>query len=97
MKPGGPVFDRRWRESCQVGPVSKTKIGRLIAQHYLHQWPKEVQLAFGLTRRGRLIGVITYSAVVGEVRVRFGPEVWELSRLIIVDDVPTNAESFFIA
>jgi hypothetical protein len=92
MKPPGPVFDRAWRRSCQVAPINKKQIGELVKQHYLHAWPKEIQLAFGLKRRGKLLGVITYSSVVGEVRERFGLQVWELSRLIIVDRVPTNAE-----
>jgi hypothetical protein len=97
MKPQGPVFDRVWRRSCQVAPVNKKQIGDLIQQHYLHQWPKQIQLAFGLKRRGKLMGIITYSALIGETRERFGGDVWELSRLIILDRVPANAESFFIA
>lgn len=97
MKPAGPVFDRAWRTSCVVAPINKNQIGSLINQHYLHEWPRDIQLAFGLKRRGKLIGVITYSTVTGETRQRFGPDTWELSRLVVIDRVPTNAESFFIA
>ncbi len=96
MKPEGAVFDGAWRRSCSVAPVNRKQIGELVKQHYLHEWPNDVQLAFGLKRRGKLLGVITYSTVVKEMKARFGDQVWELSRLIIVDRVPTNAESYFI-
>lgn len=96
MKPEGAVFDRAWRRSCTVAPVNRKQIGDLVNKHYLHAWPRDVQLAFGLKRKGKLLGIITYSAVVNELKARFGDQVWELSRLIIVDRVPTNAESFFI-
>ncbi len=68
-----------------------------MKKHYLHEWPKNIQIAFGLKRKGKLIGVITYSTIVNELKSRFGEKAWELSRLIIIDRVPTNAESFFIA
>lgn len=97
MKPAGAVFDATWRRSCHVGPINKRHIGDLIRQHYLHDWPKNVQLAFGLRRRRQLLGVTTYSGAVGETLDRFGSDSWELSRLVIIDRVPTNAESFFIA
>ena len=96
MKPDGAVFDRAWRRSCTVAPVNRKQIAELVHQHYLHAWPRDIQLAFGLKRKGKLLGVITYSGVVNELKTRFGDQVWELSRLIVVDRVPTNAESFFI-
>lgn len=96
MKPEGAAFDRMWRRSCTVAPVNRKQIGGLVNQHYLHEWPRDIQLAFGLKRRGKLLGVVTYSSVVNELKTRFGDQVWELSRLVVADRVPTNAESFFI-
>lgn len=97
MKPQGPVFDSSWRASCSITTVSKNKIEDLIKAHYLKAWPKNIQLTFGLKRKGKLIGVITYSDVVNEIKSSFGQNIWELSRLFIIDSVPTNGESFFIA
>lgn len=97
MKPSGPVFDSTWRATCKVSPVNRKQIGDLVQRHYLHEWPKQVQLAFGLKRKGKLVGTITYSSIPNELKKRFGEQVWELSRLIILDAVPANAESFFIA
>lgn len=97
MKPGGVVFDAAWRRNCHIRTISKREGEELIDFHYLSQWPKQVQITFGLMRRPRkLLGVITYSQPSNSLRAQFGENTWELSRLILWDDIPKNGESFFI-
>lgn len=96
MRPDGPIFDKNWRESCKVTTVSIKNTEELIKQHYLSMFPKQVQICFGLKRKEKIIGVITFSQPVRELINRFGDSTWELSRLYIIDKVPKNAESFFI-
>ncbi len=96
MKPIGPIFDAEWRRSCSVTVVAKRLTESLIKFHYLSKWPKQVQITFGLRRKTKLLGAITYSQPVNELKNRFGENVWELSRLVLWDEIPKNGESFFI-
>ncbi len=98
MKPKGPVFDAEWRRDCCIRTINKREGEELIDLHYLSQWPKQIQITFGLIRqkRKKLLGVITYSQPSNLLRERFGENTWELSRLILWDEIPKNGESFFI-
>lgn len=95
MKPAGPLFDSEWRRESSVLAIPKRLAEGLIKFHYLSRWPKLTQITFGLKRR-KLIGVITYSLPVNELKSRFGENTWELSRLVLWDEIPKNGESFFI-
>ena len=71
--------------------------------HYAHGMSNSAQGCYGLFDRGWLIGAIAFCVPVQE-RVRqniFGAEhasrVTELSRLVILDVTPPNAESYFIS
>lgn len=85
-----------------VRPIP-AKIGKefVIKHHYshgIHNGP----MCFGLFNDSKLVGVCAFAAPSSEnVRASiFGPEmkkgVTELHRLVLLDEVPKNAESFFI-
>jgi len=96
MKPKGPCFDSQWRISCTVKQVNRRKADSMVKSHYLGMWPQQVSLTLGLYRGEKLLGIITFSEIKKAMQDRFGQQTWELSRLWIKDEVPMNAESFFI-
>lgn len=67
--------------------------------HYLGSWPS-VSLATGLYRGTRLVGVCTFG-IPGQAKVFDalvpGHAALELSRLVLLDEVPGDGESWFVA
>lgn len=96
MKPAGPVFDSAWRSACTVTPIAKTDADAMIRSHYLGRWPGVCVLSLGLWREGRALGVIVFALPPRETSKRYGGVTWELARLWIADEVPTNAETYLI-
>lgn len=99
MKPEGPVFDRTWREQCEVVQVARAEVVHMIRSHYLGKWPGVCTLILALRHKAqnRLLGVIVYALPPRETSKRYGGVTWELARLWLEDDVPKNAETFLIA
>lgn len=68
--------------------------------HYSSSWPA-TRFAFGLHDRGsELVGVAAFSVPVRDAVLRplpIGADAVELGRLVLLDRVPGNAESFFVA
>jgi hypothetical protein len=96
MKPTGPCFDGEWKASCTVERVNRRVVDDMMKAHYIGKWPAQVSLTLGLCRKGKVLGVVTFSEVRREVSERFGIQTWELSRLWIQEKIPQNAESFLI-
>lgn len=68
----------------------------MIKTHYIGKWPASCHLTLGLKKGSRWLGVVTFSIPHRSMLERFGQSTWELSRLWVHDDVPTNAETFLI-
>jgi hypothetical protein len=75
---------------------------RFIIEHHYSKGVHNGPMCFGLLKNGTLVGVCAFAAPSSE-NVRssiFGEEmkdsVTELHRLVLLDEVPKNAESFFI-
>lgn len=98
MKPKGPCFDASWRARCVAVPCSVRDVDDMLRAHYLRKRPAVVVLAMMMFCDAFAVGCITYSLPPRETSKRLGGRVvWEMSRLWIAPDVPTNAESWLIA
>lgn len=101
MKPLGPVFDKSWRDKCQIHVMRKTDIALqpMIKAHYLGRWPGVVTLVLALRdcSSGRFVGVLVFALPPRETAKRYGGKTWELARLWIDDCMPKNTETFFMA
>lgn len=95
-------FDRRWYE---VGPLDEATARRfVVAAHYSRSFPA-ARLCYGLWERGGfLVGAAVLSVparaeVLTNVLAGLDPyrESLELGRFCLVDAVPANGESFFLA
>jgi hypothetical protein len=75
---------------------------KFIIKHHYSKGVHNGPMCFGLLKNGELVGVCAFAAPSSEnVRASlFGEEykdsVTELHRLVLLDEVPKNAESFFI-
>ena len=96
-KPKGIVFDQSWRRLTHIEPCSISDVDSFIKSHYLRKRPAITQLCMRLLFIGSPMGCIVYSSAPRESNVRYGGKVWELARLYLVDAMPTNSETWFIA
>ena len=94
-------FDRRRYEALPV-PEREAK-PFVVAHHYEGTYPA-ARFAYGLHEGGRLVGVAVLSVpaharVLTGVFPRLRPyaESLELGRLVLLDEVPANGESWFVA
>ena len=97
MKPDCATFDKIWRASCVVAPVSRKDADTMIRRHYIGRWPGVCVLSLALIRAGKHLGVIVFALPPRETSARYGGETWELARLWIDDSVPQNGETYLIA
>jgi hypothetical protein len=95
-KPKGQVFDREWRRRCSVVPVQRAEVADMIRAHYLAKWPGVCVLTLALMEESIAVGVIVFALPPNQTAKRYGGVTWELARLWVNDDVPTNAESYLI-
>lgn len=95
MRPEGLVFDRIWRQTCEVLPVARYQVAEMIKEHYIGKWPGVCVLILGL-KREKFLGVIVFALPPRETSKRYGGETWELARLWLDDSVPKNAETWLI-
>jgi hypothetical protein len=98
LKPAGAVFDKAWRDACDVIPAGRgdAAAGDMIRRHYLRKWPGVCMLVLVMRHRGAAAGVIVFALPPRETSRRYGGETWELARLWIDDAVPANAETWLI-
>ena len=99
-RPAGEPFDPR---AYEVAPIAQDAIARafVVEHHYSGTYPA-ARRRFGLYQRGgALVGVVVFSVPVrAEVFAPMPREAWsacaELGRLVLLDTVQSNAESWFV-
>jgi hypothetical protein len=89
-------FDSSWRSKCSIEEVSVAYVDHFIREHYLGKRPAVTMLCLAMMLSGWPIGCAVFAAPPREVNRRYGTTVWELARLFIVNEVPRNAETWFI-
>lgn len=88
--------------SLLVGPVDNTEARQFVIEHHYSRGIHNGPMCYGLYHDFELVGVCAFATPCSEnVRRSFwGPEhvdaVTELHRLVLLDEVPKNAESYFI-
>jgi hypothetical protein len=97
MKPTGPVFDATWRAECKLLKAERQVCDWMIRRHYLKKWPGVCVLILAVLRREQVIGVIVFALPPRETAKRYGGVTWELARLWVSDEIPTNAETWIIS
>lgn len=98
-RPVGETIITREYEVARV-EISAAK-AFVLRHHYLQSFPA-ARRNFGLYRRGELVGVSVFSQGLNHtatVRELPGPAQLSLTlgRVVLLDEVPSNAESFFVA
>lgn len=84
----------------EVAPIQDAPCRAFVtAHHYSHAYPA-ARRRFGVFRRGELVGCAVYGQPCNADTLKRLPDpqhAIELSRLVLLDDVGANAESFVIA
>lgn len=99
-RPAGEVIDT---SSYEVAVIASDKVAKafIARHHYAGSGVPPLRRRFGLYRSGELVGVagfsvpqnkFTYKLLPGE-----RPECADLGRLVLLDDVPANGETWFLA
>ncbi len=96
-RPAGEPFDPRVCEVAAI-PDDTTAKRFVVEHHYAASYPA-ARWRFGLYERAELVGVAVYSVPMRpEVLRPFGADDGvELGRLVLLDSVRANAESWFVA
>lgn len=99
MKPGGPVFDGRIASECRVrwGYSDEVPVKSFMRRHYLHKRPAVITACIVLERAGEAVGCAIFALPPRETEKRYGGSTWELARLFVVDEMPKNTETWFLA
>ena len=96
-RPAGETFDPR---RCEVAPIADDRTAAAFVErhHYSGSYPA-ARRRFGLYEDGALVGVAVYSQPMNDRALRpFGrDDAVELGRLVLLDGVKANAESWFVA
>jgi hypothetical protein len=101
-RPAGEVIDPRRYEVAAIDGPGADNIARafVVAHHYSASYPAARE-RIGLYRGGALVGVAVFSHPAQDKVLGCLPcpkaEAVELGRLVLLDDVPANGESWFIA
>lgn len=101
-RPAGEVIDTRRFEVAAIDGPGADNIARafVVAHHYSASYPAARE-RIGLYRGGALVGVAVFSHPAQDKVLGCLPcpkaEAVELGRLVLLDDVPANGESWFIA
>jgi len=86
------------KDEFKVDTVSKIDARKwIINKHYAHRMPS-VSYAFGLFKKGKLVGVCTFGITFNYAEDNVWGEytVYELNRLITKDNLPRNSLSYFV-
>lgn len=98
-RPAGEVIKPR---EFEVGAIRGDQEARAFIErhHYLRSYPA-ARRRFGLFRKGSLTGVAVFSHPVNDRSLAVFPgtasESLELGRLVLLDDVAANGESWFVS
>jgi hypothetical protein len=101
-RPASEPIDTRAYEVAPIDGAGADNIARdfIVAHHYSGSMPAARE-RIGLYRGGALVGVIVFSHPAQDKVLACLPvpkaEAVELGRLVLLDDVPANGESWFIA
>jgi hypothetical protein len=98
-RPAGEVIDTSRYEVAYIPGDTEAK-SFVLAHHYSGSFPA-ARFRYGLYRGGELLGVAVFSVPAQPKCLDVAPgerdEKVELGRFVLVDDVPANGESWFIA
>lgn len=98
-RPAGEPIDPSRYEVAAIHD-DRTAKAFVQAHHYSGTFPA-ARFRFGLYRASELVGVAVFSQPVNNLSLRWFPgepiESCELGRIVLVDDVPANGESWFLA
>jgi hypothetical protein len=96
-RPAGEPIATRLYEVATI-PDDTTAKRFVVEHHYEHKYPAALE-RFGLYRGGELVGVTVFSQPANNLVLEQAPGTRraELGRLVLLDEVPANGESFFIA
>lgn len=98
-RPAGEVIVTRDYEVASIADDTTAK-AFVLQHHYSGSFPA-ARLRFGLYRRSELVGVVVLSHPVNALVLAplpgVGLERAELGRLVLLDDVPGNGETWFLA
>ncbi|HWA29138.1 MAG TPA: hypothetical protein VG734_26040 [Lacunisphaera sp.] len=95
---GEPIRARDY----EVAPIADDSTARsfVARHHYEHSYPA-ARLRVGLHRAGELVGVAVFSQPASQAALAaalpFASAGVELGRFVLLDDVPANGESWFLA
>ena len=91
------VFDKEWRDLCEVTEAGAGQLREMVKEHYLGKWPAIQTCSLAMYCGPFIVGMCLFSDPPKETNKRYGGKTWELARLWIRDDIPRNAESWLIA
>jgi hypothetical protein len=96
-RPAGEPIVTRAHEVAVI-PDDRTAKAFVVAHHYSSSYPA-ARFRFGLFRGAALVGVAVFSVPANPaVLARFGDvDAAELGRFVLLDEVPANGESWFLA
>lgn len=94
---GFVAFDGVWASNSRIHQAERHDVDWMVREHYLGRWPGVVVAILALECFGTDRGVVVFALPPRETDTRYGCTTWELARLWVADDVPRNAESWFIA
>ena len=98
-RPAGEVIVTRDYEVASI--ADDTTARAFVRQHHYSGSYPAARLRFGLYRRAELVGVVVLSQPVNDASLAClpgsGGERAELGRLVLLDDVPANGESWTLA
>lgn len=89
-------FGRADRAAAECVPCRIGDVQEFILAHYLCKRPAVVVLALMMKLRGEPVGACVFALPPKQTAKRYGGETWELARLYVKDEVPSNAETWFI-
>ncbi len=99
FKPAGEVIDPSRYEVALI--ATDTEARRFVERHHYSGSYPAARLRVGLYRAGELVGVAVFSQPPSQAALvasfPFACEGVELGRFVLLDDVPANGESWFLA
>lgn len=90
-------------ENFEVREITYEETKNMILNMYYAKRMPSISFAFGLYLENKQVGVVTYGKPAspflmrGVLGVEHSSKVYELNRLILVDKLPRNTASFFVA
>lgn len=97
-RPAGELIETSRYEVASIEDDNTAK-RFVIAEHYSSSYPA-ARFRYGLYRSSRLVGVAVFSQPCNDLALRPLPDLAssvELGRFVLLDDVPGNGETFFLA